>query len=406
MSRTGIFWVTFRSSDIGQAKQFMESLKGDNTIDVLGLSRSMEVVSDILFPATSTLHKKIRYQIFIPAIILTIYNSKKRINPEEKLRELEFQLQKTLLDSGEEYNVFGSSRGEALKYWPSMIYWASLNMLKLWGDEYLGRNELLELIEGHHNLKTFNDEKELEEETWELTPTEGLSDLCKRLFTNGKMSKKLTFRLEREEAKFLKNRFLHLFPNSLTTYILKNGNVHQCRDGLFDLRCPRHPGLNNLLKQAEIFSRVAMGATYAYRWALCCAKGLKDGEDRNLEHFQKWIKRNREKVYDWRYDALVNASMRFDKNIGDDVEAKFIGDFIRISCGAGVLEKKLETLDGVMRKREEQIKGKNRSHFNNPDLQITQNTLGGGEYDDYLFSYRWAQGYSNLKDIFTGLKRR
>src|SRR5678816_2694587 len=136
MNRPGIFWITFNPSDIATAKQFMDSLKGDNTVDVLGLTRTMEAVSDILFPATSTLHKRIRYQIFVPAIILSIYRNKQRVKPENELARLEYQLQKTLIDSGEEYNVFGSSRGEALKYWPSTIYWASLNKLQLWGEQY------------------------------------------------------------------------------------------------------------------------------------------------------------------------------------------------------------------------------------------------------------------------------
>ena len=50
MRRPGLFWLTFNPSDIATAKQFMDSLKGDNTVDVLGLTRTMEGVSDILFP--------------------------------------------------------------------------------------------------------------------------------------------------------------------------------------------------------------------------------------------------------------------------------------------------------------------------------------------------------------------
>ena len=90
MNRSGVFWVTFSSSDIAIAKQFMDSLKGDSTVDALGLTRTMEGVSDILFPATSTLHKWIRYQIFVPSIILSIYRNKKRLMPEQELTRLEY----------------------------------------------------------------------------------------------------------------------------------------------------------------------------------------------------------------------------------------------------------------------------------------------------------------------------
>ena len=88
MNRPGIFWVMFNPSDIATAKQFMDSLKGDSTVDVLGITRAMETVSDILFPATSTLHKRIRYQIFVPAIILSIYRRKQRIKAEYELTRL------------------------------------------------------------------------------------------------------------------------------------------------------------------------------------------------------------------------------------------------------------------------------------------------------------------------------
>ncbi len=45
MNRPGIFWITFNPSDIATAKQFMESLKGDSTVDVLGL---IETISTVL----------------------------------------------------------------------------------------------------------------------------------------------------------------------------------------------------------------------------------------------------------------------------------------------------------------------------------------------------------------------
>jgi hypothetical protein len=100
MNPSGIFWITFNRSDIAIAKQFMDSLKGDSTVDPLGLTRTMEAVSDILFPATSTLHKRIRYQIFVPAILLSMYRNKQQARAEHELARLEYQLQRMLIDSG------------------------------------------------------------------------------------------------------------------------------------------------------------------------------------------------------------------------------------------------------------------------------------------------------------------
>lgn len=411
MKPSGVFWVTFSPADIATAKQFMDSLKGDSTVDALGLTRTMEGVSDILFPATSTLHKRIRYQIFVPAIILSMYRSKKRIKPEHELGRLEYQLQRTLIESGEKQSVFGSSRGEALKYWPSMIYWSSLNTLQLWGAEYLGLSEALELIEGRNRPEPPNDEGETEFTDREILATEGLDVLCQRIIPNGRMANRLTFTLEPTEARFFEGRFLELFPKSLTTYILKYRSVKSCSQTLFELRCPRNPELNNLLEHARAYSLLAMGAYYAYRWALCRVRRLegclsRDAEEANAVHFETWLRNNLGTVKGWRYSYLTETLADLGGKVPEKGESEFVDLLLRCVSQPGTARNKLLNLDPLMRKREEDIKGRNRSHFNNSDLQTPKNTLGRDEYRDYYFDYRWQQGRANLEDIFAGVKRR
>jgi hypothetical protein len=411
MNRPGIFWITFNPSDIATAKQFMDSLKGDSTVDVLGLTHTMEAVSDILFPATSTLHKRIRYQIFIPAIIQSMYRSKQRIKAEYELARLEYQLQRTLIDSGEKYNVFGSSRGEALKYWPSTIYWASLNRLQLWGEENLGRNQAFELIEERNRPETPDDEGDIESLAREIQPTDGLGDLCKNIFPNGRMAKRLNFALEPAEAKFFQKCFLELCPNSITSYILKYGNRSYSRRLLFDLECPKNPKLNHLLGQARTYSHIAMGAYYAYRWALCEARRQagrlsRNEEKANARHFERWLDNNLRDVKGWQYSDLTKALATLGATVPEKGESEFVESFLRCASRVGSLNKKLLTLGQVLRKREEKVKGRNRSHFNNSNLQAPKNTLGTEEYRDYYFDYRWQQGKANLEDIFDGLNRR
>jgi Family of unknown function (DUF6361) len=409
MSRAQIFWLTFSHSDIATAKQFMDSLKGDNTVDVLGLTRTMEGISDILFPATSTLHKRIRYQIFVPAIIQAMYRNNSRIKPEYELERLEYLLQRTLIDSGEQYNVFGSSRGEALKYWPSTIYWASLNKLQLWGEENLGRGEALELIEERNRPNVPKDDGDTESVAREIQPTSGLDELYKNIFSNGRIAKRLTFALERAEASFFEKRFVSLFPDSITSYILKYGNRNWCRRPLFDLKCPKNPKLNYLLRQACAYSHIAMGAYYGYRWALCRAlrqagRLSRDEEKANAQHFERWLGNNLRDVNGWQYVDLIKALAALGGSVPEKGESEFVEDFLRCVSQVGSLNRKLLALDQIVRKREENVKG-NRSHFNNPDVQAPKNTLGGEQYRDFYFDYRWQQGKTNLEDIFDGLKR-
>src|SRR5436189_3995736 len=87
-----------------------------------------------------------------------MYCRDRKFDPEKTLRELEYQLQRTLIESGEKYSVFGSSRGEALKYSPSLIYWSSLNALKFFGRTPLGRYDALEIIE--ERIKVLSDKNQ------------------------------------------------------------------------------------------------------------------------------------------------------------------------------------------------------------------------------------------------------
>jgi hypothetical protein len=411
MNRSSIFWITFNPSDIATAKQYMDSLKGDNTVDVLGLTRAMEAVSDILFPATSTLHKRIRYQVFVPAIILSIYRSKQRVKPEYELSRLEYQLQKTLINSGEKYSVFGSSRGEALKYWPSTIYWASLNKLELWGKDYLGRNEAFDVIEERNQPESPNDEGDTESVSREIQVTEGFDELYKRIFPKGRMAERLEFALDSNEAKFFQARFLSLFPNSITSYLLRYGNRKDCERQLFDLECPNNPELYYLLDQGRTYAQISMGAYYAYRWALCrerrqAGRLSHDGEEINAEHFGTWLANNQKNAKAWKFSNLTQALSILGGVTSEKGESKFVDEFLYCISQGGTPKQQLLVLDPVMRRREEDVKGKNRSHFNNSELQAPKNTLGGDEYKDFYFDYRWQQGKTNLKDIFTGLHRR
>jgi hypothetical protein len=393
------------------ARHFMDSLKGDTTVDVLGLTRAKEGVSDALFPATSTLHKKIRYQIFVPAIILALYEGKERINPENELLRLEYQLQKTLIDSGETFNVFGWTRGEALKYWPSTIYWASLNKLKYWGEEPLGRSEALELIARRRRNEPKTDEGDIESVLGEIKPADELIDLCKNVFPKGRMAKRLTFALERAEARFFEKRFCNLFPDSVTSYILKYGSRKWCERPYIDLQCSKNPKLDVLLREGRSYSCIAMGAYYAYRWALCRSRrknGLlsRNAENANAQHFERWVANNLWRVKKWQFPKLREALTALGGSASENGEAEFVESFLRYASNAGSPISKLMKLELVMRNREEKIKGRNRSHFNPAsNLQAPKNTLGEEEYRDNYFDYRWQQGRSNLADIFTALGR-
>src|SRR5688572_11350814 len=159
-----------------------------------------------------------------------------------------------------------------------MIYWSSLNTLRFFGETGLGRYEAMEIIE--ERIKTITDKNQEHSEIASrgiFFPPE-FGKIFERVFPNGKIATHLTFNLNREEAKFLKDRFLRYHPNSLTTYILNTSRQLSPNQELFKLTCPKNKKLSYLLDQSQNFSCAAMGANYAYRWALCRAKKIKSAE--------------------------------------------------------------------------------------------------------------------------------
>ena len=66
---SSINWITFDTKDVQKAREMLKELGPDSTVDSIGLGLPFEEISNILFPATSTLHTRLRYQIFVPGIM-------------------------------------------------------------------------------------------------------------------------------------------------------------------------------------------------------------------------------------------------------------------------------------------------------------------------------------------------
>src|SRR5690242_11635000 len=95
-----ISWVSFDPAELEAARRVIESLGSNNTVDVLGLGNLMESVSDFLFPATSTLHTRARYLVFVPSILANLYRFPRTSHPERDLFQSEFAIQRALVAGG------------------------------------------------------------------------------------------------------------------------------------------------------------------------------------------------------------------------------------------------------------------------------------------------------------------
>jgi hypothetical protein len=422
---SALSWLVFTDSDIQDARRFIDNLDtSDATVDTLGLGVVLESLSEFFFPATSTLHRNIRYQIFIPALVWFLQQQKNILDARVGLRKIEYELQRALVAGGETKGVIGLTRKEALKYWPSLLYWNATNKLQMLrkGDGY-SMDEVFRILQ-ERGQRVVNDDGEAEssmlvDATKSISFDKELAAIAEALFTKktGRLRQPVTFQLTKAEAAYLKNKFQSLFPSSLTFYLLNQTSTALGRiDSLFELTSTPRRELNELVRQAELFSRFAMGATYAYRWALCehlrahapnstVQKDRAASRDHAEAHFTRW-RNDSSKVLDWSYSDLTDAAKALGVALADENLEELQKEVLEAARSRGTSRQALDRLKKFIRNHEFRIK-RNSSRFENANISIPRNVFEK-EFGGYrLFDYRWsAVARSNALAIVGALEGR
>lgn len=416
MMESSLDWLVFRPEDIVEAKRYLDQLdQSEATVDALGFGRVLEVVSEILFPATSTLHRRIRYQIFVPAIIYSLTRRRTPFNPKDVLRGAQAKLVQALVKH-EKRDVIGRIEREGIKYPPDVLYWSALNKLKLLGRKAVSRDEVLDHLERRFAKGPLNDDGE---RAWDAEGEEILDfdrdfeQIAQNLFKDMKrtawVDEGLRFALSPMEARYLKGKY-DAFPNSLTHWLLRRpAKIFADARDPFSLPATGLVALDCLILEGKRFSSLAMGATYAYRWAICKHKHSRskgerrwrDGLELNRDQFHGW--RTRSRLGQWRYAALVEAARAFGADLGDPKLDAFLQNLREMANSGVSTDQVLGALAGPIQAREERVKG-SQSRFGPRGITIPKNTFESSKQEDFLFDYRWTQGRSNAVDIVKGLR--
>jgi hypothetical protein len=420
-SLSGLSWLVFSDSDIQEARRLIDELDTtDSTVDTLGFALVLESVSEIFFPATTTLHRKIRYQIFVPALVWALVRQKDVADPRAALRKLEFELQRALVDAGETEGVIGRNRKEALKYWPSLLYWNSTNLLRLFGNEPLSMQDVFAILQERRDA-LINDDNEIEahavpNEAKSISFDSRFQAIAEALFVkkHATLQRPVGFSLTRPEADYLKRKVQELFPVSLSSYLLdRTSRAIERLDSPFELTATRSEKLNELVRQAELFSEFAMGATYAYRWALCehLRVNAKDPasrdrlaacRDRAEAHFARWRKES-PNIKTWSYKKLTIAAAALDIALDNERLEALQGKISDAARLKGPVRQALEHLKKPIRDHERDIKA-NASRFENSNIAIPKNVFEKEYRGNTLFDYRWRIGHDNALTIVRALE--
>ena len=320
-------WVTFKSEDIQKAREILKELGPDSTIDSIGLGLPLEEISNIFFPATSTLHTRLRYQLFVPAIIYKMYfesNQKSLRNPEKRLYELEVALMKTLLKNDEAGGVIGRVAKEGLKYWPSQTYWSAVNTMRILSNKNVSKGEIFNDFTKTNHLRIVNDDGEVEEQDrTRIDPHAEFKKIALKMFSGNTFNTSTNFNITEEEAKFLIRKLgeIDLGKDTLL-YQWSKLSISKIDQIQGFMSCPPtgHQKLDNLIDEAKNYSYIAMGISHAYRYALCSHRAtlLKGGRridwerfaQKNIGNLDKWTKKHKV-LMNWQIEGLDNAIKSF-----------------------------------------------------------------------------------------------
>lgn len=419
---SSINWITFKAEDVQQAREILKDLGPDSTVDSIGLGLPFEQISNILFPATSTLHTRLRYQFFIAAIIYKMYvesNSRPLNNPEKRLYNLENELMEILKANNPDGGVIGRIAGAGLKYWPSQTYWGGLNTMRIFADEPVSRIGIFDDLKNRRDKKLLNDDGG-DEETYE-TAIEMKPDFMKiamAMFRNDNFKSNINFSLTKDEADFFV-RQLKAIPVGRSSLLYRWTKLSRTKlksiEGVISIPATGNTELDELVKQAKNYSRVAMGISHAYRYALCINKTThyadKDKKqewnryaENNISNLDKWIKNNKTlKSWDIRYLAKALEKFSTEKKIDERLEKMF--DMFLLLWKKSPDAEKLAKDFFSEAKRQERCRRGNRSHFEDRFMTIPDNAKGEQE-SDWLFDFRFDQGRQNALDLVEALGRK
>lgn len=414
-------WVTFKSEDVQKAREILKELGPDSTVDSIGLGLPFEEISNIFFPATSTLHTRLRYQLFVPAIIYKMYFEavqKPLRNPEKRLYELELGLMKILLENDEKGGVIGRVAKEGLKYWPSQTYWGAVNTMRILCKKNVSKGEIFTDFTKANHLRVINDDGEIEAQDKKvIDPDSDFKKIALGMFSGDTFRTSIDFNITEDEAKYLLRKLeeIELGKDTLL-YQWSKLSINKIDQIKEFMSCPLtgNQKLDTLIDEAKSYSYMAMGISHAYRYALCAHRAtLLKGERKteweeyaqnNIKNLDKWTKRNR-KLMGWKIESLDDAIKSFTSTSKVD---KHLTEMVANFCELWKSSKNAESFAKSFipeAKRQEEFRRRNRSHFIDPHMTIPENSKGEN-YQDWLYDYRFSQGYSNARDLINALRSR
>lgn len=403
-------WLDYSEKERQRILDILTILREHETRDELGIGVVRDAFSDMFFPGTSTIQTRAKYFLFVPWMYKRLEEKKV---PSSKIdrsaREEEVRLIYALLKSDDTDGVIGKDAKKNLKRLPSSIYWQGL---KSWGIRLYPNS----ISDYHHSIDAFyrfsrdrshSYEEEIDgcgrRQNWRpgLPPApDGFPD-------------KASFSLTEEEASYLKERVLSIWPNTMLAHLLNReepvGSVAFPWDHpiCYDLPEP----IRQRLVHARNFSETIHGAALLYNLMLAekaevAGLHIHDGGvSYYKEELLKWagsLQTRRDDLQQWDYKRQFWEIVDGQGAKATGQTRFFISTWIKMALSPETTQRIAEDMSArtLIHGREVRLKGP-LARLDNTDALRSWS----GEAGTVQLRYRWRQAEKIVSDILLGLRR-
>lgn len=402
-SRSSFTWLDYSEHERRKMMDVIHAFDEKGTRDELGIGTIRNGLADLLFPGTGTVQTRARYFLFIPWIYLELEGSE---TPSQeiarKARNREVELIEALIKGGEQSGgIIGIDARADLQRLPSNIYWQGLGVLGI--RRYAGSQD-----QYHRSLDGWHVSKR------ERPPTdrgENYDDGMLRLNWHPAIplpSKgwrwDATFRLTKEEARFLRDTIMNRCPASLLAHLVTlDRQLGESDFGWNSDQYASFPARNQYeLAHARNFSEVMHGAALLYN-LLLARKACKDNLARDyLEAIREWSRmvRNREtELSNWDIASFWSLLEQHHARVSSRT-VRFVDEWIRRVLNARDPAKLADDkqVQQLIRNREIDLKHGLARLENVRALELWNEAAGTGRLD-----FRWGIARQMANDILEGL---
>jgi len=402
-----IGWVDFSKEHRKRVLNVLSFLNQKGAVDELGIGVIRDRLADILFPGTSTIQTRAKYFFIVPWIIRDI--ERQNLQPrlfEQKLLEAENKMIEVLKAAGGD-GINGEISGEKLKRKPAEIYWGGLRTYGIFQHQGLSISKYTQ-VAGQLTKEKMTRKQMLKTEDGDYMDDRdafGMSKLGPSwniIEPPDNWQAELSIELNYNEAQFLKDRIITApgSRHSLWAAILKDYSKVANKLDDFMLLESLVKDMSSKIqadyKLAFNFSRLIHGAHIRYNMIFFRSVENEEQFAKYEEQWNQWAMDMRAFDFNnWDTEALF---YRVELRYGSTKE--FIRRWVDFARKVNDLD--LEAVDNLLIKREEFLKGKERSKLHKARELSGSYKKAIGIIDPLQF--RWPNARRLLNDMLEGLE--